>query len=335
MHNLEYSERLHKKPVNVVVVGSINMDLSAFVKDFPKKNQTIAAKSSEISAGGKGLNQAVAAARAGANVTFIGCVGDDSAGIAALQVLKDNDVDTHYIKVDKQTHTGTANIIIADDGANMIAVSAGANYSLTRQDIARASSVLQSADVLLCQLECPLDAVEQALKIAKAASVITIMNPAPAVDEATKLLPYADFVTPNETEALSLTHIDPTLPENRPLTTRRLMSEGAKNAVVTLGSAGAYVTAQDGRQFMLSAFTVDVVNTTGAGDTFNGAFACAIARNYALTDATLYATAASGISVSDKTAFDSAPTHETTVDFIARCTYLDTMLKHDESSITR
>lgn len=316
MSSENISERLNNDAASVVIVGSINLDLSSFVETFPVRNQTIAAHESNISAGGKGLNQAIAAARAGAKVSFVGCVGNDAAGTAAVKVLQDNEVDTTFIKVVDHVHTGTANIMVADGGDNMIAVSPGANYQLTTSDIANATECFETADVMLCQLECSIEVVDFAMQVADSHGVSRILNPAPVIDGVEDFFHFADYVTPNETEALDLTGFDPLDSEFRQLASDKLRSLGASNSVITLGSLGSFITRADGSCYRLAAFSVEAINTTGAGDTFNGAFACGIARGYDLVDAAIYASAASAISVTGKSAYDSAPRHKDIIGFI-------------------
>jgi len=309
MNILDLDQRFNQKPATIVVVGSINLDLSSFVREFPLPNQTIDANDSSLSAGGKGFNQAIAAARAGAKVYFVGCVGDDVAGNSAINTLVENGVDTQFIKKVDGVHTGTANIMVAEGGANMIAVSPGANHQLNTEDLADMLAILETADMLICQLECPLEVVEYALTNARSAAVTTVLNPAPAVAGAAKLIELADYVTPNEIEAMEITGSDPTEPSQRKIVSQQLNKLGAKGSVITLGPQGAYLTDMEGVSCMLSSFDVTAVNTTGAGDTFNGAFVCGMARHYSLVDSAIYASAASAISVTGKSAYDSAPTH--------------------------
>jgi len=316
MSSKNINQRFNNNAVSVVVVGSINLDLSSFVETFPVRNQTIAAHESNISAGGKGLNQAIAAARTGAKVSFVGCVGNDAAGAAAMKVLEDNGVDTTFVKVVDHVHTGTANILVADGGDNMIAVSPGANHQLTTSDVANATERIETADVMLCQLECSLAVVDFAMQVADTHNVSKILNPAPVVDGVLDLIHFADYITPNETEALDLTNFDPLDTPFRQLAADKLRGMGASNAVITLGSLGSFIAGVDGHSHMLAPFSVEAINTTGAGDTFNGAFACGIARGYELVDAAIYASAASAISVTGKSAYDSAPRHHDIIDFI-------------------
>ena len=321
------TQRLHNGAVSVVVVGSINLDLSSFVSTFPLKNQTIVAKESNISAGGKGLNQAIAAARSGANVSFVGCVGNDPAGTAAVNVLRDNGVDTTFLKIIDGVHTGTANIMIADSGTNMIAVSPGANHHLNTCDLAAAADLIQDADAMLCQLECTLEAVDFAMQMADSRDIPTILNPAPAIAGLLGLFHYADYVTPNETETLDITGHDPLDTQSRKIAADKLRALGAHNSVITLGSLGSFITDSNGSAYMLSSYKVDAINATGAGDTFNGAFSCGIARGYDIVDAAVYASAASAISVTGKSAYDSAPMHDEIVEFIISQGDLSNVLK--------
>ena len=306
------------KETKIVVLGSINCDLSSFVTDFPAPNQTISTRESNLSIGGKGLNQAVSAARAGAQVHFIGCVGDDTFGNIAIDFLHKNNVNTTHIRKIKGTATGTANILISENGQNMIAVSSGANQDLSPSDVIATKELIASADILITQLESPLETVELALKTASENNVTSILNPAPATKQAVDFIAFADFITPNEIETCELTDIDPvddSQENNKQLAANALQKIGAKNIVMTLGKQGCFVTG-DGQQEFIPAFSVKAVNTTGAGDVFNGAFAVAIARNLSITDAANYANAASAISVTRKSASDAAPTHQEISKFI-------------------
>ena len=323
--------RFNDKPATIVVVGSINLDLISFVDSFPLPNQTIHAHESNLDAGGKGFNQAIAAARAGASVFFVGCVGDDAAGQTAVDILKDNGVDTQFVRKVDDVHTGTANILVANGGSNMIAVSAGANAQVMIQDVVNASELIESADILLCQLECPIEVVEFALKKAKSMNVASVLNPAPAVDGANKLMGLADYVTPNEVEALEFTSLDPTQKSQRQLASDTLKSQessnGSMRSVITLGPEGAYLSDNNGSNYMLNAFKVSAINTTGAGDIFNGAFVCGLARNYSFVDSAIYASAASAISVTGKSTYDSAPRHSEIIEFISHQPDCSSMLE--------
>lgn len=313
----ELHKRYNENPATVVVVGSINLDLSSFVSEFPIPNQTISAYDSNLSAGGKGFNQAIAAARVGANVYFVGCVGDDVSGKAAIDTLNENGVDTQFVKLVSGVHTGTANIMVADGGANMIAVSPGANEHVEIDDVAKAIELIEQVDMMICQLECPVEVVKFALTLAKSKGIATVLNPAPVIEGAASLIGMADYVTPNELEALGITGHDPTQITQRQAASNKLKSLGAAASVITLGSEGAYLSSSTDSNYMLPAFKVDAVNTTGAGDTFNGALTCGLARNYSLINAAIYASAASAISVTGKSAYDSAPTHQQVIHFLS------------------
>ena len=312
----ELEKKFHAGPATVVVVGSINLDLNSFVETFPLPHQTIRAKDSNLSAGGKGFNQAVAAARAGATVYFVGCIGDDLSGLTAVKTLQENGVNTDFIKKISDVHTGTANILVADGGANMIAVSAGANKELKVEDVIRAKAVIAQADVLVCQLECPLDVVEFALQTARSQGVVTVLNPAPAAEDVSQHLSLTDYVTPNELEALEITGFDPAQPSQRHVAAEKLKSLGSLGSVITLGDVGAYLSDKKGKHYMLNAYSVDAINSTGAGDIFNGAFSCGLSRGYSLVEAAVYASAASAISVTAKSTYDSAPIHSQIIQFI-------------------
>ena len=177
------------RAAKIVVVGSINCDLTCYLESFPKKHETVLAKRSSQSLGGKGLNQAVAAARAGANVSFVGCVGEDQFGARALEYLVDNGIDTQHVRREPTMPTGTASIVVTDQGKNFIAVALGANACVNLADVANADEVIRQADVLVVQLEIPAEAIKAALSTAATHNVLSILNPAPATEFARENVP--------------------------------------------------------------------------------------------------------------------------------------------------
>ncbi|WKL57117.1 ribokinase [Asticcacaulis sp. ZE23SCel15] len=290
----------------IVVVGSINADFIVEVKALPRANETVMGKSFTTVIGGKGLNQAVAMARLGCDTRMVGAVGDDAFGEQARAYLKANGVNDLHVETVAVMPTGTAHITVAHDGQNTIAVAPGANACITPEMIDAAAHLIAVADVVVVQLEIPLEAVRKALEIARAHGVKTILNPAPVDMAALDLMPLADVVTPNDTELSSLTGIEGLGDATLHAALHALSKAGAGQVVATLGSNGCAALIE-GTLIRLPAFRVEAVDATGAGDVFNGALACELAGGRSLIDALEFASAAAAISVSRPSA-NSAPT---------------------------
>jgi ribokinase len=255
----------------VVVVGSANMDHIVQVADLPRPGETVTASSYHRAAGGKGLNQAVAAARQGAAVAMVACLGVDSAGDHLLDVLVAADVDIRFVRRDGKADTGTALVTVADGGSNTVVVAAGCNHLLGTADISAAESALGRATAVLVQLEVPGPAVEQALRRGRAAGAITILNPAPAAGPLSpSVLSAVDVLVPNETEAVALTGL--AAEEAGPA----LLGPGNAAVIVTLGERGALV-ATPGRLDRVAPLVIEAVDTTAAGDAFCGTLAAQLA----------------------------------------------------------
>jgi len=295
-----------KQNNKITVVGSINCDLTAYVNTFPETNQTIIAQGSSLAIGGKGLNQAVAAANAGAEVSMVACVGDDSFGKMSLEYLKKNSVKTENISILAGEKTGTANIFVSDKGENMIAVSSGANALLTPLDLAAADNAITDADVVIVQLETPLKTVESTLLIAKNNNIFSILNPAPALEECVSLLPLVDLITPNETETMVLTGIYPSCQDSVKRAALILQEQGANAVIITLGEKGCFVMNREDAK-LIPPFNVEAVDPTGAGDVFNGVLASSLTKGIDLFESAKIASAAAAISVTKKTAEGAAP----------------------------
>jgi ribokinase len=297
-----------KRIPRIAVVGSINADILIDVALLPRPHQTIQAAGIRQGMGGKGLNQAVAARRMGAHVAMVGTVGADQNGRTARVHLLRHGLPVDDVTIISDLPTGTAHIVVAQGGDNMIVVTAGANAALTPTLVEQASATIAQADILIVQLETPLATVAAALAIARKHGVRTILNPAPADVGALDLLPMVDVVTPNETELESLV--------GRPIDHDRgveealgmLVERGAGAALVTLGGDGS-MALQGGRLLRQPVFPVDVVDTTGAGDAYNGALAYALALGDPLQGAMRVAAAAGALSVSRASA-DAAPTFD-------------------------
>ncbi len=280
-------------PAKIVVVGSFNMDLTAYMERLPRPGETLNGRQFVTGPGGKGSNQAVAAARLGAEVTFIGRVGHDVFADSALNIWKQERINTEYVVRDPEYATGVAPIWVDAQGENSIVVVLGANLAVSPADIDRAADVIAEADILVTQLEINYDAAAYALKIAKEKGIVTILNPAPAGKLAPEVLALADYLTPNETELEVLTGKTGVSVE---AAARSLLTRDGQTVVVTLGAQGAQWVNQSGTG-QIPTFPVKVVDSTGAGDAFNAGLAVALAEGKNLTDAITFANATAGLCV--------------------------------------
>jgi ribokinase len=289
----------------VVVVGSANIDMTVRAPRLPAPGETVLGGTFSTAPGGKGANQAVAARRAGGAVAFVGCVGDDPLGDDALRALRAAGVDAGHVARAPGVPTGVALITVDGRGENAIAVAPGANAHLTPAHVEAAAGAIAAADVLLVQLETPLDAVGAALAVAARHGTRAVLNPAPAPEGPLdpRLLGRVAVVTPNRAEAARLAGAAAHRPEDA---AAALLAAGAGAAVVTLGGDGALVVTAAGAR-RLPAYPVPVVDTTGAGDVFSGALAVALAEGRPLLDAARFAGAAAALSVTRPGAQPSAP----------------------------
>jgi ribokinase len=301
---------------NIVVVGSSNTDMIIKVPWLPKPGETILGGKFTTAAGGKGANQAVAAARAGGNVTFLARIGDDMFGQTAKEGFIQDKINVDYVLTDKSEPSGVALIFVAADGENCIAVAGGANNNLSPADVQKQSEVISSADILVMQLETPLETIHQAASIAAKNGVQVILNPAPAQKLSDDTLGHISILTPNEVEAELLTGIKIDSEEDAGKAADVLMGRGVDTVLLTLGSRGAYIATQEFKE-MISGFTVKAVDTTAAGDVFNGALAVAIAENKPIREAISFANAAAALSVTKLGAQPSAPTKDEIDRFLA------------------
>ena len=290
-------------PPRIVVVGSYNADLVTYMPSLPMFGETVSGHRFETGAGGKGSNQAVAAARLGADVCFVGRVGTDNYADVGFQLWEEEHITHHWVARDPDNPTGIASIFVDDSGENMIALAPGANMALTPGDIDAAADMIAQADVLLTQLEIPLETVEHALKLARSKGVKTILNPAPARSLPESFLALADYLTPNESEVEILTGVRADTLEHD---AQKLLSGEQQVVIVTMGAWGVIWVRQN-EQGHLSAFEVEAVDTVGAGDAFNAGLAVALAEGKTLEDALRFATAAAAVSVTRPGAADSMP----------------------------
>jgi ribokinase len=293
----------------VVVIGSANVDLTVKLERLPHVGETVPGGEFYTSFGGKGANQAVAALKAGADVRFLAKVGCDQNGEAIIKHLEVLGLTSEGILRDESHHSGVALIMVDRKGNNAIAVAAGSNWNLTREDIRRAESHISWGEVLLIQLEIPLLAVKEALRLAKAHDLLTILNPAPAHPLPEEVLSLADILTPNEVEAGSLTGINVGNVDEATRAAGKLLESGAKQVIVTLGKEGCCWVRKDSTQTFPS-FPVVAVDSTAAGDAFNGALACVVAQGRPLQEAIRFGSAAGAIAVTRKGAQDSLPTRD-------------------------
>jgi ribokinase len=271
----------------------------------------------QTAAGGKGANQAVAAARAGGRIRFIGRVGRDSFGDRAIAALRDDGIDVSHVSRDSRSPSGVALILVDRKGENSIAVASGANAGLAVSHVRQARQAIETAAILLLQLETPLPSVEAAVRIAARCGTRVILNPAPARTLADDLLRQVSILTPNESEAEMLTGIRQNGIAAAEKAALKLRRRGVGTVIITLGAQGALV-ASDAGTALVRGFKVKAVDTTAAGDTFNGALAVALTQGQPLERAVQFATAAAAISVTRVGAQTSAPTRKSIDAFLRR-----------------
>lgn len=293
----------------MVVVGSINLDLVAATQRIPIAGETVAGVSFRTFPGGKGANQAVAAARLGASVTMLGKVGTDSFGSQLIGSLKESNVHTDAIGVVPGS-SGVALITTDAKGANAITVVAGANGQLSPADLETNINLIRSAGILLIQLEIPLETVERLAAIAIRERIPLVLDPAPARPLPSSLLKCVDWLTPNETETCVLIGRTPGELSDESIedAADALLKGGSRNVILKLGDRGCYVALSDGTRQLLPAYSVNAVDTTAAGDAFNGAFAVAMLNAKDPLSSASWASAVAAISVTRPGAQPSMPT---------------------------
>lgn len=295
----------------IVVFGSSNTDMVVKAPRLPRAGETVIGSSFVMAAGGKGANQAVAAARLGADVTLVARLGADMFGDQALAGYQREGICTDLIVRDAEHHTGVALIVVDDAGENLIAVAPGANQHLAPADVDRAAERLRAAAVVMLQLEVPLQTVRRAIELANENAVPVILDPAPAPDEPldAQLLGGVEYLTPNETEAQRLTGIAVGDEASARAAAGRLLEAGTRNVIVTLGAKGALV-ANRAETFLVPACRVEALDSTAAGDAFNGGLAVALARGLPLADAVHEACLVGALSTTRLGAQPSLPTAE-------------------------
>jgi len=301
---------------DILVIGSSNTDMIVQTPHIPRPGETVLGGTFNTAAGGKGANQAVACARVGGKVTFVARVGRDMFGEQALQGFRQDGIDVTYVKQDDTAPSGVAMIMVDEQGENSIAVASGANNNLGPADLEAAREAFQTADTVLMQLETPLETVETAARMAHERRIRVILNPAPACTLSDALLQNVSILTPNETEAELLTGITVQDEASAQKAAEVLIGKGVKTVILTLGAAGAYLHT-DTFQGMIPSYPVEPVDTTAAGDTFNGVLAVALAEGRSLEQAVTFANAAAALSVTKLGAQPSAPDRESVEAFIA------------------
>jgi ribokinase len=300
----------------ILVVGSINVDIVALTERLPTPGETVTGGTLLINHGGKGANQAVAARRLGADVRFIGCVGDDTFGPELRQSMAAEGIGVDGFATIAGVNSGTAVIVVDAAGRNQIAVASGANLHLTVDWVARFAEDFAWAQVVICQLEVPLDTVLWTLRTARQHGAITVLNPAPAQPVAPELWPLVDYLTPNEVEAAQASGLPLSVPSDAGNVARTLLARGPRVVILTLGGQGAFIGTL-GDMVHVPAFPVTVVDTTAAGDAFNGALAVALAEGCPLKEAVRFANAAAGLACTQRGAQNSLPVRAQVDAFLA------------------
>ncbi len=291
--------------MKILVVGSINMDMVTYADRIPKRGETAFGRDFIKNPGGKGANQACAAARLGSSVTMLGAVGEDSFGTELEECLQKNGVRPFLKKVKEPT--GCATILIEEENHdNRILVISGANHAVKEEDIDNNISLIKEADIILTQLELPLQTVAHLAKVAEEYKKIFILNPAPGIRLPESLLRSVTYLTPNETELSLVSGIDIKDEASFFQACQALLDKGVNTLLVTLGSRGVYLYSRT-ENTLIPAYQVDAVDTTAAGDCFNGAFAAYLAKGFEQKKAISYAEKASSLCVQRRGAICSLP----------------------------
>ncbi|WP_318471493.1 ribokinase [Photobacterium leiognathi] len=301
----------------LVVLGSVNADHVLQVPSFPRPGETLHGRNYQVIPGGKGANQAVAAARLNADIGFIASVGDDAFGMLMRGNFVKDGINTRGLKTEKNCPTGIAMIQVSDSGENSICLSPEANEHLTAEAIEADLDMIRDAEYLLMQLETPMCGIEKAAKVAKSANTKVILNPAPARELSDELLACIDMITPNETEAEVLTGVTVTDNQSAQKAADILHTKGIDTVMITLGAKGVWLSRM-GKGDIISGFRVEATDTTAAGDTFNGALVTGLLEGLALESAIKFAHAAAAISVTRFGAQTSIPTREEVDAFLAQ-----------------
>ncbi|KQN96292.1 ribokinase [Paenibacillus sp. Leaf72] len=298
----------------ITVIGSLNIDMVTETDVMPNQGETLIGNAFSSFTGGKGANQAVACTRLGAAVTMIGCVGEDTMAQQLRDALGAEGIDMQYVKTVPHKATGIAAITVTE-GDNRIIVIPGANHCLLPEDVLALKDVIAASDMVMLQHEIPLETVEASIKLAHSLGVPVILNPAPAVRLPEELLAQLHLITPNESELAIVTDLE------RQTTPESLLEQYPHPIVMTAGSNGAYYKSADGTQGHVTGHKVEVVDTTGAGDTFNGALAVKLSEGAALEEAVQFAVAASALSVTKLGAQSGMPLRKDVEAFIQQASH--------------
>ena len=304
---MTHDSQLKVKP-RITVVGSFAVGLTLRTPRFPVPGETLLGSDFNQGPGGKGSNQAVAAARLGADVTFVGAVGDDDLAKTADQLFASEGVKARLRRV-PECNTSVGFIVLNTAGENFIILDPGANTRLTASDVRASAELIAASDLLVCVMEIPDEPVAEALRIARAAGVRTLLNPAPARPLSGELLANVDVLTPNESELRILLGLAPNDPTPTDTLVGRLLERGCELVVVTLGRRGALVATRDGMELVQARRTA-VVDTTGAGDAFNAALGVSLASGLSVKQAVQRATAAGALAVTRLGVIPALPTSE-------------------------
>jgi len=291
----------------IVVVGSLHMDLTVKTEKIPRIGETVLGRHFTMSPGGKGANQAVAAAKLGADVTLVGRVGADVFGRELIKNAKEYGIDTSYIVEDRETATGVALIMVDEKGSNIIAVASGADMRCCREDIDRAEKVIKSSDIVSIQLEIPPPVVEYAIDKAFREEVKVILNPSPAQQLPDELLRKVYVLTPNEKEAEVLGGCKVTSIRAAKIVAKKIRERGVENVIVTIGKNGAILATEE-ETVHVRGIEVNTVDATGAGDAFCGTLAVAISSGKELKEAVVYSNSAGALATTKIGAQEALPT---------------------------
>lgn len=294
----------------IAVIGSINTDMVVRSTEIPKPGQTLMGHSFITTGGGKGANQAVAAARLGGEVSLIARIGADAFGEISLENFKKEKINTAHVYTDQNAPSGIAIIVVDDKGENVIVVAPGANTLLNEDDIQKAEDTIKNADIVLLQLEIPMNTVAEGVNLAKKYKRTVILNPAPASAIPEDILQQIDIITPNQTEALSLTGITITNVTSAQQACDILHDKGISTVIITMGEQGAYLSSGNDKQMVAGYNAGKAIDTVAAGDTFCGGLAIAIAEGKSLYEAIQFANAAAALSVTKAGAQASIPNRE-------------------------
>ncbi len=303
----------------LTILGSVNVDHILTVPYFAKPGETLTGYNYNIEFGGKGANQAVAVARLKSKnieVQFLGCIGDDSIGSQIKESMKNDGIDVSHLQQNIGVMTGVAFIQVSESGKNSIVLASGANDCVDLEYVKQCQQKIESSNAILMQLETPIEAVALAAKFAKNKQKLVVLNPAPAKPLTDELLSLVDIITPNETEAEILTGIEVTDEISAKKAAEVFHQKGIRTVLITLGKKGVFVSVIGEISEIISGFSVKAIDTTAAGDTFNGAFLCEYLDGKPLKEALRFAQGAAALSVTRKGAQPSVPNREEVIEFI-------------------